>query len=80
VRALRQWGIGERRRRGVLVYRAAHALPEGGLPVLFAIAAAQGLAGLAVVGSADALAPFEDEGPALADAAGLFLITCPRPA
>jgi DUF1009 family protein len=80
VRALRQWGIGERRRRGVLVYRAAHALPEGGLPVLFAIAAAQGLAGLAVVGGADALVPFEEEGPALADAAGLFLITCPRPA
>ncbi len=79
VRALRQWGIGERQRRGVLACRAVDALPHGGPPVLLATAAAQGLAGLAVLGTAEELAPFEDDGPALADAEGLFLITCRLP-
>ena len=79
VRGLRQWGIGERRRRGVLACRAEKALPDGGLPVLFAMASTQGLAGLAVVGTAEDLAIFEEDGPALADAEGMFLITCRRP-
>jgi DUF1009 family protein len=80
VRALRQWGIGGRRRRGVLVCRAGSTLAEaGGLATLLARAAAQGLAGLAVVGTRDQLAAFDEDGPRLADAAGLFLVTFSSP-
>lgn len=80
VRALRQWGIGGRRRRGVLVCRAVGALTEaGGLATLLARAAAQGLAGLAVAGTPDQRAAFDEDGGRLADAAGLFLVTFDAP-
>ena len=78
VRALRQWGVGERRRRGVLVCRARTCEPET-FASLLAQAAAQGLSGVAMAGTADELAPLEDAGPALADAEGLFLVSCHRP-
>jgi DUF1009 family protein len=78
VRALRQWGIGERRRRGVLVCRA-DALFGSAMPKVFSLAAAHGLAGLVVVGTPDDVALLETEGPALADGESLFLVTCRRP-
>lgn len=75
-RALRQWGVGARRRVGVLVCRAG--VQEGELAEPAALldrAAAQGLAGLAVTGPAATLAAFADAAP-LADRHGLFLVTC----
>ncbi len=76
VRALRQWGIGGRRRRGVLVCRAGRTIAEAGaLATLMGRAAAQGLAGLAVTGTQAELAAFDEDGPGVADAAGLFLVT-----
>jgi lipid-A-disaccharide synthase len=78
VRALRQWGIGERRRRGVLVCRA-DALFGSAMPKVFSLTAAHGLAGLVVVGTPDDVALLETEGPALADGESLFLVTCRRP-
>jgi DUF1009 family protein len=78
VRALRQWGVGERRRRGVLVCRANACEPET-FSSLLADAAAQGLSGVAVVGTAEGVAPYEDAGPAFADAQQLFLVSCHVP-
>jgi hypothetical protein len=49
------------------------------MPKVFSLAAAQGLAGLAVVGTPDDVALLETEGPALADGESLFLVTCRRP-
>jgi UDP-2,3-diacylglucosamine hydrolase len=74
-RALRQWGIGAKRRRGVLVCRASQqngaAIDAG---ALIDQAAAQGLAGIAAVANAvDSM-----EYASLADRQGLFLMNCPR--
>ena len=77
VRSLRQWGVQGKRRRGVLVYRADE--QPAVLGALFDRVAAQGLAGIAVTGSAAALAPYEAAARE-ADGRGLFLITCSRQA
>jgi lipid-A-disaccharide synthase len=74
-RALRQWGVGAKRRIGVLAYRAdtggAGADDAG---ALLERAAAAGLAGVAVTGPPTVLAAFESAGD-LADRHGLFLVT-----
>jgi DUF1009 family protein len=73
VRALRQWGIGAKRRVGVLVCRAgALQWDAGQAAALLERAAAAGLAGVAVAGVPDALAAFRSAG-GLADRHGLFL-------
>jgi lipid-A-disaccharide synthase len=76
VSGLRQWGVKAKRRIGVLVRRAG-AADRDDVPVaaLFAKAAAQGLAGIAVTGPGPALAPYEGAAR-LADGAGLFLVLC----
>jgi len=74
-RALRQWGVGAKRRIGVVACRAD--LGEwnaAGVTALLDKAAAAGLAGVAVTGTPEALAHFERAG-ALADRHGLFLST-----
>jgi DUF1009 family protein len=74
-RALRQWGVGAKRRTGVLTYRAdAQDWDAAGVATLLDKAAAAGLAGVAVTGTPQALAHFESAG-ALADRHGLFLAT-----
>jgi lipid-A-disaccharide synthase len=74
-RALRQWGVGARRRVGVL---ACHADAVGGdsksVEALLGQAGAAGLAGVAVTGPQEALAAVESAG-AMADRNGLFLVT-----
>jgi UDP-2,3-diacylglucosamine hydrolase len=72
----RQWGL-RWRKVGVLVRRAEGAGDgeRGVLGSLFAQAAAQELAGIAVTGAAAALAPYEELGR-LADDLGLFLVLC----
>jgi DUF1009 family protein len=71
----RQWGL-RWRKVGVFVRRAGGANEDGSaLEALFAQAAAQELAGIAVTGKAQALAAYEDAGP-LADDLGLFLVLC----
>jgi DUF1009 family protein len=73
-RALRQWGVGARRRVGALACRAAAS--EGGpgyAATLLDQAAAAGLAGVAVTGTPEALAAFESAGE-VADRHGLFLV------
>ena len=73
--ALRQWGL-RWHKVGVLVRRAEETNKEGGvLGALLAQAASQELAGIAVTGPADALAPYE-EAARLADDHGLFLVLC----
>jgi DUF1009 family protein len=75
-RALRQWGVGARRRVGVLVCRVGPEDEEGAAPeVLLDRAAAQGLAGVAVTGPPAALARFA-EAAEVADRHRLFLVTC----
>jgi DUF1009 family protein len=74
-RALRQWGVGAKRRVGVLAYRAG--LEDGDVVHvgdLLERTAAQGLAGVAVAGPPQALAAFESAG-AIADRHGLVLVT-----
>jgi DUF1009 family protein len=74
-RALRQWGVGARRRVGVLTCRAgASGCDAAHVASLLDRAAAAGLVGIAVTGTPEALAAFEDAG-ALADRLGLFLLT-----
>ncbi|MBX9588725.1 MAG: UDP-2,3-diacylglucosamine diphosphatase LpxI [Hyphomonadaceae bacterium] len=75
VRALRQWGMRGRRRRGVLVCRAEEPGDPAVIQQMCEHAARQGLAGLAVAGPADALAPYEDASR-VADMHGLFLVAC----
>jgi UDP-2,3-diacylglucosamine hydrolase len=71
----RQWGL-RWRKVGVFVRRAADEKEDAGvLAALFAQAASQELAGVAVTGPAHALGPYEDAGP-LADDLGLFLVLC----
>jgi DUF1009 family protein len=77
VSGLRQWGVNAKRRLGVLVRRVEAADREAAQrEALFGQAAAQGLAGIAVTGPAAALAAYEDAAR-LADASGLFLVSCP---
>jgi DUF1009 family protein len=72
---LRQWGL-RWRKVGVMVRRAEDARTEAGiLEALLTQAAAQERAGVAVVGTADALGPYE-EAAGLADRHGLFLLLC----
>jgi DUF1009 family protein len=72
-RALRQWGVGAKRRVGVLTVHVDTPDSDAqAVAVLIEQAAAQGLAGIAVSGPPVALAAFEAAG-ALADRNGLFL-------
>jgi lipid-A-disaccharide synthase len=74
--ALRQWGMGTRRRRGVLAWRiGSQEADPGRFEPLFGQAAAQGLAGLVVTGPPAALAVF-DGAARLADRHDLFLVAC----
>ena len=71
----RQWGL-RWRKVGVYVRRAADTDEYGSaLGALFAQAAAQELAGIAVTGPAHTLGAYEDAGR-LADDLGLFLVLC----
>jgi len=73
--ALRQWGL-RWRKVGVLVRRVEEtSIEPSALGALLAQAAAQELAGIAVTGPADALAPYE-AAARLADNHGLFLVLC----
>jgi len=77
--ALRQWGVGARRRVGVLTCRAgASEWDAAQVASLLDRAAAAGLAGIAVTGAPGALAAFEGAG-GLADRHGLFLLTREEP-
>lgn len=74
-RALRQWGVGAKRRVGVLACRAgAGEWDAAGVAALLDCAAAAGLAGVAVTGPAAALAAFENAG-GIADRHELILAT-----
>ncbi|HEY1246151.1 MAG TPA: UDP-2,3-diacylglucosamine diphosphatase LpxI [Hyphomicrobiaceae bacterium] len=74
-RALRQWGVGAKRRVGVLVCRASPAeWDAGGVEALLDRAASAGLAGVAVAGPPAALTVFDGAG-GVADRHGLFLVT-----
>ncbi len=74
-RALRQWGVGAKRRVGVVVCRADAAEWDAeSVALLLDKAAAAGLAAIAVTGPAAALTPFADAG-SLADRHGLVLVT-----
>ncbi len=74
-RALRQWGVGAKRRVGVAACRADGADWDADcVAQLLDRAAAQGLSGVAAAGPAAALAPFADAG-SLADRHGLVLAT-----
>jgi DUF1009 family protein len=77
VRSLRQWGeVRIRRRVGVLTCRAdGMRQEEVPLETLLQQAAAQGLAGVVLVGPAERLADYTGAAR-LADAAGLFLLLC----
>jgi lipid-A-disaccharide synthase len=73
-RALRQWGVGAKRRVGVLVCRASPAeWDAAGVEALLDRAASAGLAGVAVAGPPAALTVFEGAG-GVADRHGLFLV------
>jgi DUF1009 family protein len=72
-RALRQWGVGAKRRIGVVACRAdLREWDAAGVAALLDKAAAASLAGVAVTGTPEELAHFERAG-ALADRHGLFL-------
>jgi DUF1009 family protein len=74
-RALRQWGVGAKRRVGVLTCRAGTSEWDAAqVASLLDQAAAAGLAGIAVTGAPEALAAFDSAG-GLADRHGLFLLT-----
>jgi len=74
-RALRQWGVGARRRVGVLVCRAdASPWDAGRVASLLERAAEAGLSGVAVTGAPEALEAFAGAG-GLADRHGLFLLS-----
>jgi lipid-A-disaccharide synthase len=75
IRALRQWGVGARRRVGVLACRAgASQWDPTAVASLLESAAAAGLAGIAVAGAPEVLAAFDGAGE-LADRHALFLLT-----
>ena len=79
VGALRQWGVRRRHRVGVLVRRVEAEEDAGAVDRLLAEAAAQGLAGVAVTGTGGALWRPTSVAARLADAHGLFLVTCGEP-
>lgn len=70
---LRQWGIGTRRRVGVLVRRAEPMESEADAQTVLRDAAAQGLAGVAIVGARADTAAYQPCAP-VADALGIFLV------
>lgn len=73
---LRQWGLRGGRRAGVLVRRlGTQSVPDISPDALFAEASAQGLAGIAVAGTAAALEPYLAAARS-ADSLGLFLVVC----
>jgi DUF1009 family protein len=71
--ALRQWGVGARRRVGVLACRT-DAMERDAVAALLERAATAGLAGVAVTGAPSTVAAFEGAGER-ADRHGLFLLT-----
>jgi UDP-2,3-diacylglucosamine hydrolase len=74
---LRQWGLRGNRRVGVLVRRLDGGAEDEGMPeALLTKAAAQRLAGIAVIGPGAMLESYEGAAR-VADRAGLFLVTCP---
>ncbi len=76
VGALRQWGLKGKRRVGVLVRRVdTGEQDDPDLRALLSRAAVQGLAGVAAVGPASAVAAYEGAAR-LADELGLFVVTC----
>ena len=75
VGALRQWGVRRRHRVGVLVRRVETEDTPADIDRLLAEAAAQGLAGVAVTGTEGAIAAY-GSAARMADAHGLFLVTC----
>jgi hypothetical protein len=70
----RQWGL-RWRKSGAFVRRAEVGEDGKGFAGLLSRVAAQELAGIALMGSAHALAAYEDAGR-LADDLGLFLVLC----
>jgi UDP-2,3-diacylglucosamine hydrolase len=78
VGALRQWGVKRRHRVGVLVRRVETEDDAGVVDRLLGEAAAQGLAGVAVMGTGRALAAY-GAAARTADAHGVFLVTCGEP-
>jgi DUF1009 family protein len=78
VGALRQWGVKRRHRVGVLVRRVETEEDAGAVERLLGEAAAQGLAGVAVMGTGRALAAYA-AAARTADAHGVFLVTCGEP-
>jgi DUF1009 family protein len=78
VAALRQWGVRRRHRVGVLVRRVETAETATDIDRLLAEAATQGLAGVAVTGTDRAIAAY-GSAARMADAHGLFLVTCGEP-
>lgn len=78
VGSLRQWGLGKKRRVGVLVRRVEAGQADVEPASLLAAVAAQGLAGLAVTGREAAMAGYAHAGP-VADGLGIFLVVCARP-
>jgi UDP-2,3-diacylglucosamine hydrolase len=78
VGGLRQWGIDRKRRLGVLVRRLEAEEAVAAIDLMLGQAAAQGLAGVAVTGSPEMLEPYGNAAR-VADAHGLFLVTCVAP-
>lgn len=73
VSGLRQWGLGKRRRVGVLVRRMDAGEPRLAPEALLQAVAQQGLKGLAVTGREADIAAYREAGT-LADRLGIFLI------
>ncbi len=78
VGGLRQWGLGKKRRVGVLVRRVDLASAEPEPVALLEAVAAQGLAGIAVTGREAAVAGYAQAAP-VADMLGIFLVVCVEP-
>jgi len=78
VGALRQWGVRRKHRVGVLVRRIEADEDAGAVERLLAEAAGQGLAGVAVAGTSEALASYGNAAR-IADAHGVFLVSCGEP-
>jgi DUF1009 family protein len=78
VGALRQWGVRRKHRVGVLVRRLETNEDAAAVEQLLGEAAAQGLAGVVVVGAGEALANYSFA-TRIADAHGLFLVACEEP-
>jgi DUF1009 family protein len=75
VSALRQWGLGGKRRAGVFVCRAQPSHRREEIMAMFDQASAQRLAGVAVIGSASLTERYE-MGVRLADELEIFLVAC----